>query len=347
LYSIDFYLRPNEGETLFNDNKNKMNQLLTEYKEIFNENGVATSHTTHRIDTGNHSPIAVKPYRLSPKRQEQLREKLDDMINQDIIEECDSPWSAPVIMVPKKDDDIRVCVDYRQLNNITKPDRYPLPRIDDLLHQAKAMPFMSTIDLQSGYWQIMVHPDDQDKTAFISPFGMYRFKRMPFGLRNAPATFQRLMDKFIRSLKAKCVLAYLDDLIIRSPTIEQHLQDLREVFEKLNEFNLRANRRKCHFCCSSIKYLGHLIVPEGIKTDPEKISAIKDREPPKNLKQLISFLQTASWYRRFIQNFAEIARPLTHLTKKTTIWQWQNKQQEAFNTLKTALTTAPVLKQAD
>lgn len=346
MYSVDLYLNPDEGTLLTNNEQKMFNELLIEHTDIFEKNTEPTPFTQHRIDTGNHPPISVKPYRLSPTRQKQLREKLDDMINDDVIEECDSPWSAPVILVPKGETDVRVCVDYRRLNEITKPDRYPLPRIDDLLHQAKAMPYMSTIDLQSSYWQIMVHPDDYDKTSFVSPFGTFRFKRMPFGLRNAPATFQRLMDKFIQGLHAKCVLSYLDDLIIRSITFSQHIEDLKEVFMKLREYKLRANRKKCKFMCSEIKYLGHLIVSDGIKTDPEKISAIANRQAPKNLKQLISFLQTASWYRRFIHNFADIARPLTNLTKKKISWKWEREQQEAFMKLKNALTTSPVLKQA-
>ncbi|XP_049882138.1 uncharacterized protein LOC126378061 [Pectinophora gossypiella] len=318
LYSLNIPLQPNEGHSLSNCEKEQLNNLLLSYEDRFLPNGPPTTYMEHRIDTGNKSPIAVKPYRLSPTRQQQLRIKLDEMIDNNIIEECDSPWCSPVILVPKANGDVRVCIDFRKLNEITVPDRYPLPRIDDLLHQARAMPFMSTIDLHSGFWQIQVHPDDQIKTAFITPFGMYQFLRMPFGLRNAPATFQRLMDKFIHGLKAQCVLSYLDDLIIRSNTFEQHLQDLKEVFEKLKLFKLRANREKCIFGCSKIKYLGHIIVPEGIETDEEKITAILNRPEPKNLKQLISFLQTASWYRRFIENFADIARPLTNLTKKQT-----------------------------
>lgn len=347
LYCVDIYLRSNEGTLFTEDERIQFNELLSEYKDIFQRNTHPTPFAEHKIETGSHPPISVKPYRLSPARQQQLREKLDEMIENDIIEECDSPWSAPVILVPKGDNDVRVCVDYRRLNEITKPDRYPLPRIDDLLHQAKAMPYMSTIDLQSGYWQILVQLKDQDKTSFVSPFGTFRFKRMPFGLRNAPATFQRLMDKFIQGLKAKSVLSYLDDLICRSFSFCAHIEDIREVFEKLRKFNLRANRQKCNFGCPEVKYLGHLIVPEGIKTNQEKISAIANLPEPKNLKQLISFLQTASWYRRFIHKFAEIARPLTNLTKKKVGWQWNQEQRDAFNQLKSALTTAPVLKQAD
>ncbi|CAG9093180.1 unnamed protein product [Plutella xylostella] len=345
--NVDILLRDEEGTQLTLPERKQLNELLIEYKHIFAEHGEPTSYAVHKIDTGDHQPIAIKPYRMSPLRQQQLKGKIDDMLYNDIIEECDSPWASPVILVAKENNDVRVCVDYRRLNEITTPDRYPLPRMDDLLHQAKAMPFMSTLDLRSGYWQIKVDTADQDQTAFVSPFGTYKFKRMPFGLRNAPATFQRLMDRLIRSMKSNCALAFLDDLHVRSISFSQHLEDLREIFKKLEEYNLRANRKKCNFGRSEIKYLGHLIVPEGLKADPEKISAIANRPAPKNEKQLVSFIQTASWYRRFIHNYAEISRPLTKLTKKTEPWQWCIEQERAFQQIKTALTTAPILRQAN
>ncbi|XP_063374947.1 uncharacterized protein LOC134662604 [Cydia amplana] len=347
LYSLDISLEPHEATYLTNSEKEQVNNLLNEFQDIFNTQGDPTPFAEHKIETGNHKPIALKPYRLSPIRQKQLKDKLDEMLKNNIIKECESPWAAPVVLVPKGDTDIRVCIDYRKLNAITTPDRYPLPRMDDLLQQAKAMPYMTTIDLQSGYWQIKIDENDQNKSCFVTVFGTFMFLRMPFGLRNAPSTFQRLMDKFCRELKAESVFAYLDDLICRSPNFKQHLDDLREIFTRLRYYKLRANRNKCNLACATIKYLGHLITPEGIKTDPDKTKAISELPEPKNLKQLISFLQTASWYRRFIRNFAEVARPLTNLTRKNIAWKWEEPQQTAFNMLKEALTTTPVLKQLD
>lgn len=330
LYCIDYSLQEHEGLSLTTDQRHEVNSLLKEFTHIFEKHGEPTPYAEHKIDTGTHIPISVKPYRLSPIRQQQLRVKLDEMLEADIIEESESPWSAPVVLVPKGENDIRVCIDYRRLNSITVPDRYPLPRMDDLLQQAKAMPYMSTIDLKSGYWQIIMNKEDMDKTTFVTSFGTYRFKRMPFGLRNAPSTFQRLMDKFCRELKAESVLAYLDDLICRSVSFEQHLVDLREIFTKLEQYKLRANRQKCKFGCDSIKYLGHIITPEGIKTDDEKVAAISNMKVPKTLKHLISFLQTASWYRRFIKNFAEVARPLTCLTKKNSSLEMGRSSRKSF-----------------
>ncbi|XP_073962916.1 uncharacterized protein [Choristoneura fumiferana] len=325
----------------------ELEQFLEENQNVFTPNGNPVKDFEHSIDTGDHTPISVPPYRLSPIKAEILKKEIEKMIAEKVIEPCSSPWAAPVVMVPKRDGSTRVCVDYRQLNAITTPDAYPLPRIDDLLHSAKSTPYMSTIDLRAGYWQIPVKAEHQDKTAFVTPFGMYRFLRMPFGLRNAPATFQRMMDRFRISLSHIKLLVYLDDLIVMSSTFNDHLKDLQDVFNKLNGFNLTANRDKCNFCCQKVKYLGHFITPEGLQPDPEKVSAILDTPRPRNLKHLLSFIQMCSWYRRFIPNFAKVAEPLTRLTKKNANWEWEEDQISAFAKLRELLVSSPVLAQAD
>lgn len=321
--------------------------FLDRNKDVFSPNGKPVVNFEHAIETGNNKPISVPPYRLSPMKTEILRREIDKMLREKIIEPCTSPWAAPVVMVQKKDGGVRVCVDYRQLNSVTIPDAYPLPRIDDLLHNAKPTPFMSTIDLRAGYWQISVKDDHRDKTAFVTPFGIYRFLRMPFGLRNAPATFQRMMDRFRISLNHIKLMAYLDDLIVMSATFEDHLKDLQEVFTKLKKYNLIANREKCKFCCQKVKYLGHYITADGLQPDPDKISAIMDMPPPRNIKHLLSFIQMCSWYRRFIPGFAKVAEPLTRLTKKNATWQWEKEQVDAYAKLRELLVTPPVLTQAD
>ncbi|GFS83858.1 hypothetical protein TNCV_2363031 [Trichonephila clavipes] len=234
---------------------------------------------------------------------------------------------APVVLIPKPNNQFRLCIDYRKLNEVTVPDTYSLPRMDDLLQEKKTYYIHLHIDLKSGYYQVNVNPADRDKTTFVCPFGTYRFKKMSFGFKNAPATFQRLMDIFRRGLS---VLAYLDDIIIMSPTFEQHLADLDAVFKCLMDFKLRANRQKCQFFCSHVKYLGLWITPQGIEVDHEKTSAILGIPPPKNVKQLQSFLQICSWYRKFIANFSEIARPLSNLTKKKAFWKWSEEEENAF-----------------
>lgn len=222
-----------------------------------------------------------------------------------------------------------------------------MPRIDDLLHEAKPAPFMSSLDLRAGYWQVKVAENDQDKTSFITPFGIYKFLRMPFGLRNAPATFQRMIDR-VKVLAGEVkMLAYLDDLILFSASFKEHLEDLDKVLKILHDNNLTVNDAKCQFCCNTIKYLGHYITPAGLQVDEEKVAAIVKLVPPKNVKHLLSFLQTCSWYRRYVPNFAKIAEPLTRLTKKHAVWIWGPEQEMAFNTLKNSLTSAPILKPAD
>ena len=276
-----------------------------------------------------------------------MREELNRLLDGDIIEESESPYAAPVVLVPKRPNTYRMCIDFRKLNSVTVPDRYPLPRIDDILQNAKHTPYMSTIDLQSGYHQVLVRQKDRDKTSFVTPFGTFRCKRMSFGLRNAPATFQKLIDRFRRAIPTVLVYAYLDDLCILSSDFQSHLKDLETVLNNLVVFKLRANRDKCSFGCAEIKYLGHIITAGGVAVDPEKTAAMRERGEPRNAKEVISFVQTASWFRRFIPNFAEVAQPLTNLTRKKVKWNWGETEKRAFETLKQLLCTAPLLCQAD
>ncbi|KAJ0179560.1 hypothetical protein K1T71_005272 [Dendrolimus kikuchii] len=309
-----------------------------------------TDYAVHRIKTSpQHEPISSPPYRMSQSKKVILEQELEKLLEGDIIEECDSPWAANVVLVPKKDGSVRLCVDYRKLNAITEPDRYPLPRIEDVLHAAKSTSFMTTCDLRSGYFQVKLYPDDQDKTAFVTPLGTFRFKRMPMGLRNSGATFQRLMDRFKSSkeLSKVSILTYLDDIIVLSESFSRHLEDLDAVFDRLELYNLRVNREKSKFACDSIKFLGHIIVPGGIAADPDKTRAMSTIASPKNIKQLKTFLQTSSWFRRFIPNYAEIARPLTNLLKKDSKWIWNPEQQNAFESIKQLLVSTPILRQAD
>lgn len=340
-------LRGDEGTLLTEEERGGLENLLGEYSDIFDKNGEPTPFAEHHIDTGDHPPIAVPPYRVTPAKKELIRMELDKMLEDGIIEECESAWSAPIVLVPKSNGGYRFCVDYRRLNAVTKTDAYPMPRIEELLQSTKKGCVMSSCDLRSGYWQCRVK--DQDKTAFVTPFGTYRFLRMPFGLKNAPATFQRLIDRFRSgsSLKDVIVLTYLDDILVISDSYARHLLDLRAVFDRLRLFKLRANRDKCVFAREKVKYLGHVISPEGISPDEEKVLAVVGMKEPICLQQLRTFLQTCSWFRKFIPDFAKVAEPLTRLTKKSQAWVWSTEQGKAFETLKKLLTTAPILVQAD
>ncbi|GFU80768.1 retrovirus-related Pol polyprotein from transposon 297 [Trichonephila clavipes] len=213
----DLHLRE-EGQALNVEERNDLMVLLNESKDVFRLGGEPTPFVKHFINTGDHPLVSTAPYRLSPNRKEHLRKEIDNLLAHNIIEECESPYAAPVVLVPKSNGTVRLCIDYRKLNAITIPEKYPLSLMDVLLHDAKSIAFMSTLDLKSGYHQVEVNPADQDKTAFVCPFGTFRYKRMPFGLRNAPATFQRLMDQFRNGLPNVNILVYLDDIVVLSET---------------------------------------------------------------------------------------------------------------------------------
>lgn len=221
-------LPDDEARSLSNTQREKLDEFLDANKNIFALGEEPTPFAEYAIDTGNNFPVATPPpYRMSAGKKELLEKEINSMLESDIIEECESPWAAPVILRPKQDSSVRVCIDYRFLNNITKTDSYPmLARIDDLLHLAKKTLYMSTLDLRSGYWQVNIRSEDRDKTAFTTPLGTFRFKRMLFGLKNAGATFQRKMDRFKRSIKDTAVIVYLDDIIVISTNFEKHLTDL-------------------------------------------------------------------------------------------------------------------------
>lgn len=231
-----------------------------------------------------------------------------------------------------------------------------MPLIDELVQSTKRNCFMSTFDLRSGFWQVPLRECDKDKTAFQTPFGTYRFTRMPFGLKNAPSTFQRLIDKLRSSVNRSLsqiegdnvtLLAYQDDLLLITETYSGHIKALRAVCEKLRDFNLKANRDKCVFCRKKVKYLGHVITQEGVSPDYDKVQSVVEMKPPLNLKHLRTFLQTCSWFRKFVPNFSAVAEPLTRLTRKNQTWVWETEQINAFEELKKRLTTAPILIQAD
>ncbi|GFW79568.1 retrovirus-related Pol polyprotein from transposon 297 [Trichonephila clavipes] len=335
-------LREDEGQELLGSQRAELDSLLRNHHSIFEVGGEATPFIEHSINTENNPPISVPPYRMNPARKELLKKELDSLLQQGIIVECESPYASPVVLIPKPNGSMRLCIDYRKLNAQTVPDSYPLPRMDNLLNKAKPTPYMSTIDLRSGYHQVKVAAEDQDKTTFTCPFGIYKFTRMPFGLRNAPATFQRLIDKLRSGLNNVLALSYLDDIIILSPTFQKHLSDLEQVFKCPSLFKLNANREKCNFCCKKVKYLGHYITKEGISVDPQKTAAIVDMSSPTAVKQIQSFVQI-----RYIPNFSQIAKPLTDLTKKNAMWEWGSEQEEAFRDLKLKLASPPVLKPAD
>ncbi|EXX71174.1 gag-pol fusion protein [Rhizophagus irregularis DAOM 197198w] len=265
------------------------------------------------------------------------------MLQEGLIERSTGPWAAPVVLVRKKNGKLHFCVDYRELNNVTIKDAYPLPRIDDMLDSFGKAQCFTFLNLASGYRQVEMNPADRPKTAFITQFGTYQFKVMPFGLCNAPATFQRLMDEVLRGYLWKFVMVYLDNVIIYSDTFEQHLEHLRVIFDRLEDAGLKLNPDKCSFVKEELEFLGHIVSNKGIRTDPAKIQKVKDFPVPLNVTQLRGFLGLASYYRRFVPGFSRIATPLNKLLKKGVAYSWGKEQQVAFEQLKQTLIASPIL----
>ena len=292
-------------------------------------------------------PIFSPPRRNARALQQVIQENIDDMLTHDIIRPSTSPYSSPIVLVPKKSGEKRFCIDYRRLNSITVKDKYPLPRIDDTIDHLHGAKFFSTLDLFSGYWQIEIEEEDKQKTAFTTDEGHFEFNRMPFGLTNAPATFQRLINNVLRQALKKYALVYLDDVIIFSKTIDDHINHIQAVLKLLKEAGLKIKLSKCTFLRQEVEYLGHIVSNEGIKPDPKKQLAIDQFPVPKNVDQVRSFLGLAGYYRKFVKNYADKAHSLTQLTRKDIEWKWGSEQQKAFQLLKDGLTSPPILSYPD
>ena len=332
--------------TLTDEQSSELSNLIEEYSDVFamskSELGCCDL-VEHEIDTDGHSPIKLQPYRLPVIQREKVAQMIQEMKDQGVIKPSSSPWSSPIVLVPKRDGSLRFCVDYRRLNSITKKDVYPLPRIEEILVTLGKAKYFSTLDLAAGYWQIKLDPASAQKTAFTSHCGLYEFTRMPFGLCNAPATFQRLMQTVLTGLEWKSCFVYIDDILVASETFDEHLIHLRQVFERLKHANLRLKPTKCLFLRDEVPYLGYVISKDGIRPDPARTSQVKHFPTPKDATQVRQFIGLASYYRRFIPGFAKVASPLHALTRKGVAFEWSSECEAAFNQLKSLLVTAPVL----
>ena len=299
-------------------------------------------------------PKAKPPYRLSKLEEEECLRQLKQYLDMQHIQASKSPFGAPVLFSRKKDGGLRFCVDYRALNDDTIKDRFPLPRIDDLLDRLQGATVFSKLDLAQGYHQVRIAPEDVHKTAFTTKFGHFEFKVMPFGLCNGPATFQRLMNQTLSPHVGRFCMVYLDDIIVYSQDVESHKIHLAEVLSKLEEAHLFTKLSKCEFGLNELAFLGHIVSSAGIKMDPEKVRAMTDWPVPKNVSEVKGFLGLLNYYRRFIKDFARIALPLTELTKeeldskgKKAPLNWSAAAQTAFETLKKKMVTGPVLQMPD
>lgn len=341
---------------LNSEEKNSLLMICKEYSDLFYLDGdkiTATTAVAHEIRTSEAvQPIHEKPYRLPARHRQEISDQMEALEQDGVIAQSDSPWNAPLLVVPKKADvngkvKYRVCVDFRRLNQVTVGDAFPLPNITDILDQLGKSKYYSTLDLAQGYHQVPMNPSDREKTAFSTDKGHYEFLRMPFGLKGAPGTFQRLMNKVLAGLNGLKAFVYLDDIIIYAKDLTDHSQKLRDIFDRLRRYNLKLQPLKCEFLRKEVTYLGHLITDEGVKPDPQKIECVRNFPVPTNVKEVKSFLGLSGYYRKFIQNYGQIAKPLTSLLKKDAPYNWTELCQQAFETLKNCLTQAPILQYPD
>lgn len=302
-----------------------------------------TSMVEHVIKT-NHVPIRQRHYPISPAVQAQVNVELEKMLEEGIIEKSNSPWASPILLIKKKDNTYRFVVDYRQLNKVTERDAYPLPFVNATLDKLRDARYISTLDIKSAYWQIPLAEESRPLTAFVIPNrGLFQFRRMPMGLHNAPATWQRFIDQVVGVDLERYVFVYLDDAIICTPTFEKHIEVLQEVLKRLTAAGLTLNREKCHFCKSELRYLGYMVGASGLMVDPEKVAAIVKIPSPRSVSEVRRLIGVASWYRRFVPNFSTLVAPLCQLLKKNQKFTWTTDCENSFMTLKNQLISAPIL----
>lgn len=304
----------------------------------------------HDIDVGNHGPVKQHFYRCSPDKMETIRHEVAEMQRLGVIQPSRSEWSSLLILVKKPNNEWRPCVDYRRVNDLTKGEAYPLPRLDDLIDQVGNSRFVTTLDLSKGYWQIPLTPRARQISAFSTSFGHFEFLTMPFGLKLAPMTFQRAMNQLLEGLET-FTAAYLDDISVRSDSWEDHLRHLSIVFQRLEQAGLTLNARKCMIGGACVKYLGFQVGSGQVAPINAKLAAIESIPTPKSKSDIRSFLGSVGFYRRFIPYFSEIAAPLTNLLKgrrgNHSELNWTSECDSAFDSLKQALTSQPVLKAPD
>lgn len=344
-----------QTDHLNSQEKSAIFKICDEYQEIFfreGQNLSFTSATKHRIITNDELPIYTKSYRYPYIHKEEVQSQIQKLLQQGIIRPSYSPWSSPIWIVPKKLDSSgkqkwRMVIDYRKLNDKTVDDRYPLPNITEILDKLGRCMYFTSLDLASGFHQIEVDPRDIEKTAFSVENGHYEYVRMPFGLKNAPSTFQRVMDNVLRDLIGKECLVYIDDIVVFSVSLEEHIEKLTKVFQRLREWNLKIQVDKCHFLKKEIEFLGHVVSQDGIKPNPAKIEAIKSFPIPKTTKEIKGFLGLLGYYRKFIQDFAKITKPLTKKLRKGEDIDLDPEYVQAFEKCKTLLINDPILQYPD
>ena len=323
--------------------------LVNRHNTVFassDQSLTGTDTVTMKIETGDTAPIKLKPYKTPLTNREVIGQAVDEMLKNGIIQRSQSPYAFPVVIVEKKDQTKRFCVDFRKLNEVTKKMSWPLPLIDDILSRLGKAKHYSSFDCRSGYWQLKLDPESRHKASFVCHRGQYEFVRVPFGLVNAPSMFMMLMNEVLEGME-DFTQAYLDDIIVFSETEEEHIKHIEAVFDRLNKHNLKLKLKKCKFFQKEIEYLGFKISQSGISPNPDKVQAIRSMPPPTTVKEVRSFIGMISFYRRFVPDFSEIAEPLIALTRKFARFNWTESCQRSFELLKEKLSYAPLLVYPD
>ena len=344
--------------------RSAFDELCERYPKVFsrgNEDIGRTQLITMDIDTGDSPPVSSRSYTLALKHHQWVQEEIETLERAGVITKSMSPWASPIVVVPKKSQPgeppkKRLCIDFRKINNLQQTvitegkskgclSLVPLPKIDEMYAKLRGAKFFSMIDLQSSYYHIALGKDSRAKMAFVTPFGKYEFLQVPFGLAQAPAYFQHLMNQVLDN--CSFAMTYLDDIIIFSETEEEHLSHIEEIFRRLEAADLKMKRSKCDFFKKHIHYLGHLISADGIRPLKDKLDTIRDMPALHNSKEVKQFLGLVGYYRKFVPHFAALSRPLTKLTCKDKVFEWTHECRKAFNTLKESLCDQPILKYAD
>ena len=327
-----------DKKAIINPNLNKkqtlqLNNLLESFNDIFSENEYDIGHCTvlkHNIDVGQEKPFKSKQYPFPHAIRDEIKTKINELLRQGIVQPSKSPWSNPIFFIRKKCGGLRLVVDFRKLNEITKTDNFPIPIIDDMLANMSGCKYFTSLDLTSGYYQVEMDSESKEKTAFIVDNKLLEFNRLPFGLKNAPGLFQRIMQQVLVDTG---VLPYLDDIVIASSEFDKHLASIRNVLSRFRQYNLKIKPSKCVFAANQILFLGHLISEDGIKPDPKKIDDLLKMAPPKSVKEVERFCGFVNYLGKFIPNLSDIFEPV-FLSKKSKPFFWSTECHNAFIKLK-------------
>lgn len=326
--------------------KKALSQLVVAYSDIFSkgDNDIGkTKLIQHHINTGDAKPVRQPPRRIPLRLRDEVERQKDQMLQDGIIEESSSPWCSPIVLARRKDGRPRFCIDLRAVNSVTQSLPHPLPRVDDALDSLAGSCFFSTLDMASGYWQVDLADEDKEKTAFTTGKGLHHFRSMPFGLKNAGATFQRLMELVLAGMDAKSCLVYIDDVIVFSKTEEAHLHHLEEVFKRIRQAGMKLKPKKCFLGRKEVTFLGHKVGQDGVQPDPSNITKVQDWPKPMKGDDLKSFLGLCGYYCRFIPGYSDLVKPLRDAAENKGSLVWSEEMSKSFSELKTKLVSNPIL----